>query len=329
MMVRPEHRGRFFAAAAAASLAVVAAAVFWGVPELGTGSPVGQEILWRIRVPRVGLGFLAGAALAASGMAFQSLFRNPLATPFTLGVSSGASLGAALYVRAGLVAGALGVSGVSLSAFLGAAISIFLVYGLTRAGRGFTTATLLLAGVAVSYFFTSVILFIQYTADVTTSFRVTRWLMGGLQVVGYGPLIQLAPFAAVGLAAILLLLRELDLFVLGEDLAAGRGVDVPRAKKTLFFAASLMVGGVVAVCGPIGFVGLIVPHMGRLVVGPRHRELAPFSLLAGGAFLVLCDAVGRAVMHPLEIPVGVITALLGGPFFLVLLLRGFADKPIG
>jgi iron complex transport system permease protein len=325
MLVRAEKRAAFFFGIGLLAAGILAVAIFWDVP--GDG-PVGRVILWRIRLPRACLGFLAGASLAASGMAFQSLFRNPLATPFTLGVSSGASLGAALYVRAGLVSAAAGVSGVSLAAFAGASLAIFLVYGLTRAGRGFSTATLLLAGVAISYFFMSLILFIQYTADHVTSFRVTRWLMGGLQIVGFEAILQLVPFVAAGLAVILLLLRELDLLVLGEDLAAGRGVDVSRVKKLLFFAASLMVGGVVAVCGPIGFVGLVIPHIGRLLVGARHRELAPFSILAGGAFLVLCDAAGRALMSPLEIPVGVITALIGGPFFVVLLLRGFAERPM-
>jgi iron complex transport system permease protein len=298
--------------------------VDWAAAWRGEGAD--GQILWRVRLPRVCLGFLAGASLSVSGMAFQALFRNPLATPFTLGVSSGASLGAALYVKAGFSAGFLGLPGQSIAALLGAGLSIGLVYGFTRAGRGFSTATLLLAGVAVSFFFSSLILFVQYIGDLTTSFRISRWLMGGLEIVGFEAVRQTLPFAGFGLAAVLVLSRELDLFSVGEDLAAARGVSVPAVKKFLFFAASLMVGGVVAVCGPIGFVGLIVPHIGRLLVGPRHRELAPFALFAGGAFLVACDTLGRRLIAPTEIPVGIITSLIGGPFFLVLLVRGYSDS---
>ena len=281
-----------------------------------------HEILWRIRVPRVCLGLLAGAALAASGMAFQAMFRNALATPYTLGVSSGASLGAALYMRAAWRIDAAGLDGVSLAAFAGAVLSTLLVYGLTRLGRAFSTATLLLAGVATSFSFTSLILLTQYTSDVTTSFRVGRWLMGGLEVVGFEPVWQVLPFALVGLVAVSVLAREMDLLVVGEDLAATRGVSVEQVKRLLFFAVSIMVGGVTAVCGPIGFVGLIVPHIGRLLVGGHHRFLAPFSVLGGAAFLVTCDTVARVTIAPVEIPVGSITALVGGPFFLTLLLWG-------
>jgi iron complex transport system permease protein len=285
-----------------------------------------QEIMWRIRLPRVCLGFLSGAALAASGMTFQAVFRNALATPYTLGVSSGASLGAALYMRSTLRFSAVGISGVSLAALVGAVLSTALVYALTRLGRGFSTTTLLLAGVATSFSLTSVILLTQYMSDVTTAFRVGRWLMGGLEVVGFEPVWQVLPFVGIGVLGVCVLGRELDLLLVGEDLAATRGVSVERLKKVLFFAVSIMVGGVTAVCGPIGFVGLIVPHIGRLLVGPHHRHLAPFSLLGGGAFLVTCDAIGRTVLAPVEIPVGSITALVGGPFFLTLLLWGRSTR---
>jgi len=285
-----------------------------------------HEILWRIRVPRVCLGLLAGGALAASGMAFQAMFRNPLATPYTLGVSSGASLAAALYMRAAFRIDVFGLNGVSLAAFGGAVLSTLLVYGLARLGRGFSTPTLLLAGVATSFFFTSLIVLAQYTSDVTTSFRVGRWLMGGLEVVGFEPVWQVLPFAVPGLVAVSALARELDLLVVGDDLAAARGMSVEQVRRLLFFAVSIMVGGVTAVCGPIGFVGLIVPHVGRLLVGGEHRILAPFSVLGGAAFLVTCDTVARVALAPVEVPVGSITALVGGPFFLALLLRGRAGR---
>jgi iron complex transport system permease protein len=229
-------------------------------------------------------------------------------------------------MRAALRIDVVGLDGLSLAAFGGAVLSTALVYGLTRLGQGFSTATLLLAGVATSFSFTSLILLTQYTSDVTTSFRVGRWLMGGLEVVGFEPVWRVLPFAMVGLVAVSALAREMDLLVLGEDLAATRGVSIEQVKRRLFFAVSIMVGGVTAVCGPIGFVGLIVPHIGRLLVGGHHRFLAPFSVLGGAAFLVICDMAGRLALAPVEIPVGSITALLGGPFFLTLLLWGRGSR---
>jgi iron complex transport system permease protein len=179
---------------------------------------------------------------------------------------------------------------------------------------------MLLAGVAVSFFFSSLILFLQYLSDFTQSFRIVRWLMGGIEVAGYDAVIGILPFTLAGGAIVFLLTGELNLITTGEDIAASRGVEVGRVRTVLFFAVSLMVGGVVAVCGPIGFVGLMAPHISRLLVGANHRYLAPASLLFGGAFLTLCDTLARTVIAPAEIPVGVITAILGGPFFLWLLI---------
>lgn len=308
------------------------------------GSPFGADwgdahakILWKIRIPRVTLALLAGAALATSGMAFQAMFRNPLATPFTLGVSSGASLGASAYffligpsspqwVAASVAHlergfSVLYLSGVSVFAFAGALTAIFLVYGLARAKRGFSTATMLLAGVAIAFFFSSLILLMQYLSDISDAFRMLRWVMGGLDsVVYYDDVLGVLPFVVTGCLIVLYLTHELNLITTGEELAASRGVEINRVKTILFFAASLMVGAVVAVCGPIGFVGLMAPHICRLLIGPDHRYLTPATLLFGGAFLILCDTLARTVMAPTELPVGIITALLGGPFFLWLLL---------
>jgi iron complex transport system permease protein len=297
-------------------------AALWG----GVDDPGKIDILWKLRIPRVLMAFLAGSALATSGMAFQAMFRNPLATPFTLGVSSGGALGAALAIHFGLTFSHLGFSAVSLCAFAGAMAVIGLVYGLTRLRSGFSTTTMLLAGVAISFFCSSLILFLQYLSDQTRTFRMLRWVMGGMQdVVSFGDLLSLCPFVVAGCLIVLYLSRELNLITTGEELAASRGVEVDRVKRTIFFAASLMVGGIVAVCGPIGFVGLMAPHICRLVIGPDHRWLAPATLLFGGAFLVVCDTVARTVLAPAELPVGIITSLLGGPFFLWLLLRGSDD----
>ena len=307
---------------------VAAAAPFWGMETIpfsalwgAADDAVKVDILWKLRIPRVAMAFLAGTALATSGMSFQAMFRNPLATPFTLGISSGASLGAALCFLMRWNFSFFGVPGVTLAAFSGAVITILLVYALTtRAPQGSTTATMLLAGVAISFFFSSLILFLQYISDISQTFRMIRWVMGGMEnVVSFREVLTMLPFVLTGCLIIASLSHELNLMLLGEDFAASRGVAVNYTKMLLYFAVSLMVGAVVAFCGPIGFVGLMVPHICRLLVGPDHRFLFPATWLLGGAFLVVCDGVGRTIMAPTELPVGVITALLGGPFFLWLL----------
>ncbi len=290
-----------------------------------TSHAAAREILLQIRIPRVLLAFLAGSALAVSGLAFQAVFRNPLATPFTLGVSSGASLGAVTCLRLGLSFQLLGLSGVSIFALGGAVLSIIGVYSLTRTARRSTTATMLLAGVGASFCFSSVTVFLQYTADLSHSFQIVRWLMGGLEIVGYGSILRICPFLLVSIMIFLSRTKELDLLTTGEDLAASRGVDVTRTLRLVFFAASLTIGGVVSLCGPIGFVEIMVPHICRLLVGWKHGVLVPATIALGGAFLALCDVVARTVIAPVEIPVGVITAMLGGPFFLWLLIRGAGD----
>lgn len=321
------------------ALGVLVVTPFVGMIDVPLGVVLGQKqpspddkvaiaIFWNLRVPRVAVAFLAGSALALSGMIFQAVFRNPLATPFTLGVSSGASLGAAICINLGITFTVLGFPTVTIFTFAGAILSIGLVYGLSRARRGFSSATMLLAGVAVSFFFSSMILFIQYISDFTQSFRMIRWVMGGLEsVVGPADVLNVLPFVVAGTLVAAYLTRELNLITTGEQIAASRGVEVQKTKKILFFTASLMVGAVVAVCGPIGFVGLMAPHICRLLVGADHRLLTPATWLFGGAFLTLCDTVARTAIAPTELPVGIITALLGGPFFLWLLLgrRGNAE----
>ena len=278
-------------------------------------------VLWQIRVPRTILAFLAGAGLSLAGMTFQALFRNPLVEPFTLGVSSGAAFGATVAIRWHWAFSMLGVSAISLSAFVGALLSLILVYGISMTGRSFSTAVLLLAGVAISFFFSSLILFLQYLSDFTGSFRILRWLMGGVETVGYDAVLDALPFVLSGAVVIFCYSRELNMLSVGEDLAASRGVAISPVRALLFSAATLMVGGVVALCGPIGFIGLIGPHISRLLIGTEHRYLAPATALFGGLFLLLCDLVARLVIAPAELPVGVLTALLGGPFFAWLLLR--------
>jgi iron complex transport system permease protein len=312
----------------ALSLAALACAPLIGEHETPLASILNRNpqdpasiIFWDIRLPRACLAWLAGAGLAAGGMVFQAMFRNALATPFTLGVSSGASFGAALSVRLGLGAAFLGLSGTTVGAMLGALLAISVVYGLTRLKRNSSTGTMLLAGVAVNFFFSSLILLIQYTSDFYDTFRILRWLMGGLQMVGFQASLQVTPFVLVAGGLLAAWVSEMNLLTTGDELAASRGVAVGRLKTALFFLVSIMVGVIVSVCGPIGFVGLMCPHICRLLVGPDHRRLLPATLLFGGAFLVVSDTVARTAFAPTELPVGVFTALLGGPFFLWLLLR--------
>jgi iron complex transport system permease protein len=283
------------------------------------GDPSMGLIFWQIRLPRILLALLGGGALAVSGLGFQTLFRNPLAEPYTLGVSSGAALGAVLALRfeGGQL---LGLSLVGIASFAGALGATALIVGLALRRQGIETSTLLLAGVAVSLSCSAIILFLQYLADSTQTFRMVRWMMGGLSVVGYREVLWLLPWVLGGSAALFALRWELNLLLTGEELAASRGVDLARLRRRVLLATSLMIGALVAVAGPIGFVGLIVPHMLRRFVGHDHLFLVPACILGGGAFLTLCDAVGRTVMSPAELPVGVLTALLGGPFFLWLLV---------
>lgn len=305
-------------------------AVLLGAPLLGSqgvapsevlrGEPTAVAIFWQLRLPRVLLGLLAGAGLAVSGLGFQTLFRNELAEPYTLGIASGAALGAVLALRLEETAALFGLPVVALASFAGAIGATVLVVGLALRRQEGSRSTLLLAGIAVSLSCSALILFLQYLSDSTQTFRMVRWMMGGLAVVGYGEVLWVLPWILGGTAVLLLLRWDLNLLLTGEELAASRGVDLVRLRLKVLFVASLMIGALVAVAGPIGFIGLMVPHILRRWVGHDHLWLAPACLFGGGAFLALCDLVARTVMAPAELPVGVLTALLGGPFFLWLLV---------
>lgn len=283
---------------------------------------VDAQIFFVARLPRVLAAALVGASLAASGVVLQALLRNPLATPFTLGVSSGAALGAMLVIAAGLDMGALGVSSVPLASFAGSIVATAIVYWLARSQRrGLSTNVLLLAGVTLNSFFSALILFVQYLADFTQAFRTVRWLMGDLDVGGYGAIVAALPLVVLSFAAFAVLARSLNLLSLGADAAAARGVDVVRAERLAFLSASLATGAAVSLAGPIGFIGIVVPHLVRLLVGADHRVVLPASACFGAAFLIGCDLVSRTALAPLELPVGIVTAMVGGPFFLWQLVR--------
>lgn len=281
----------------------------------------GQDfsILWRLRVPRVLGAFLAGAGLSLCGLLFQTLFRNPLASPYTLGISSGAALGASLYFTAGCTAGGFNYAGSIGSAIAGCIVSMALVLAVAGAKGNFSPTILLLAGVIVNFFFSSLVLCVQYLSNPHDAVRIMHWLMGSL--AGLEPELVL-PFSIViwgGFAVISRRSRELDLLLAGEEIAASRGVNVKNVKLSVFFIGSAMVGAIVAITGPIGFVGLIIPQICRLWLGSMHASLIPAAFMLGASFLMLCDLGARWFLYPAEMPVGIITSLAGAPFLLLML----------
>ncbi|MBD3344979.1 MAG: iron chelate uptake ABC transporter family permease subunit [Chitinivibrionales bacterium] len=297
-----------------------------GIRELSE-STTARHIFFSLRLPRTLTGFWAGGCLALCGMVFQAMFRNPLATPYTLGVSSGASFGASITILTGFTGSFLGVSSVTLGAFTGAVTAMLLVYGFSSLQKTIVPITMLLAGIAVSFFFSSMLLFAQFMSNLRHSFQIIRWLMGGVEVIGYDHFSPaLLIINAAGLGIILWKLVELNHLLTGDDIARSRGVDVAKTKLLLFFGASLTVSLVVSICGPIGFVGIMAPHICRMLFGYDHRILGLASFIFGGTFLVVCDTFARTIAAPSEMPVGVVTALLGGPFFLWVLFRAMKKQ---
>lgn len=284
------------------------------------GQSPDAEILFQARLPRLLLALLAGGALAVSGVLFQALLRNPLASPYTLGVSSGASLGAVLAIVTGFRA-TFALPGVWLCAFAGAFLTLAVVIAAGRSAGRISTFTLLLAGVSVNAICVAAVLFLQYFSSLAQSFAIVRWLMGGVDAVSYQALAAIAALVGAVTAYAFSQARNWNLLSVGESWGASRGVPVQRVMLGGYLAASILTGAVTAITGPIGFVGLIVPHALRIVVGPDHRVLLPCAFLAGAAFLAACDTAARVMLSPADIPVGVVTALLGGPFFIVLLRR--------
>ena len=279
------------------------------------------QIFFIARLPRVLAAALVGAALAAAGVVFQALLRNPLATPDTLGVSSGAALGAMLAITFHFQFTIAGIPAMPLASLAGSLGALAVVYALATARRrGLSTTVLLLGGVTMTAFFSALIMFTQYLADFTDTSRTVRWLMGALDVGGYAPLVAVLPLLAVSFGMFAVLPRSLDLISLGTDAAAARGVNVLRAERLALVSASLATGAAVSISGPVAFVGLVVPHLIRLLVGSDHRLVLPASALIGAAFLIASDLVARS-LFTVEVPVGIVTALIGGPFFLWLLLR--------
>ncbi len=308
------------------SLIALALAISLGSTDLNwrqitTPDTISYRVIWQLRVPRALTAFLAGSSLAVSGMVFQVLYLNRLATPFTLGIATGASFGASVAIWLAGIPGAWLTLTTPIGAFAGAACSVALVWAFGKSRAGHERQTMLLAGVAVSFFFSSLILLVQAVASYAQSFQIIRWLMGGIAVAGYREVSYLAPCVLVFFAIISFHVTPLDILLTGDELAHSRGLSVQKTKQRLFLLTSALVAIVVSVTGPIGFVGLVVPHLCRLVVGYRHRLLFPVVALCGGCLLTLCDLVARIVIAPTELPVGVVTSMIGAPFFFAMLLR--------
>jgi iron complex transport system permease protein len=278
-----------------------------------------QALVMELRLPRVALAALVGACLAAGGVLYQALFRNALADPYILGVSSGAGLGAAIaFALAGVGAAALWAP--PLAAFAGALATILLVATLATRRGVMETFSLLLAGVAVSYTLAALTSFVLVLRREQMS-RIVFWMMGGLQGATWQQVGIVAVMLAAGLVVPAVYARELNIMLLGDERAGELGVDVERVKRAILASASLVVSAAVSVSGLIGFVGLMTPHAARLVLGPDHRLLLPASVLSGAIVMVLADLVARVVLAPVELPVGIVTALAGGPVFVWLLVR--------
>lgn len=283
---------------------------------------IDAQIFFVARLPRVLAAALVGSSLALAGVVFQALLRNPLASPDTLGVSAGASLGAMLVITFNLDFSLFGISATPLASFAGSMGALAIVYGLSAARRRGTSAVvLLLGGVTLQALLSAVIAFVQFLADFTQTFRNVRWLMGSLDVASFAPLAAALVPLIVAWVAFATLPNVLNLVSVGSESAAARGVDVERTERIALVGASLATGASVSLAGPVSFVGIIVPHLVRLIVGADHRLVLPASALFGAAFLIGCDLVGRTVIAPLELPVGIITAIIGGPVFLWLLFR--------
>ena len=287
----------------------------------GVVSPDADIFLYQ-RLPRVALGFLVGGSLALVGSVLQVILRNPLATPYTLGITGGGAVGAVLAISVPALTFTFGpFSSVQVFSLLGCAAALTLIYTLARRPQGISMNTLLLAGVTVGILCGAAILLVRYLTDPYRLVVMDRWLMGGVDVVGYRELSALLPFVLPGLGLLLMQRSALNHLALGEEMASGHGVDVRAVQLQSFIGAGLTTAAAVSLTGPIGFVGLIVPHVVRRVSGFDHRLVLPASFLLGGAFLVFCDTIARTALYPSEMPVGIITALIGAPIFIHILVR--------
>jgi iron complex transport system permease protein len=288
-----------------------------------TWTEAAEIIVFKVRLPHTVLILLTGAALSGSGAAYQGLFRNPLADPYLIGVASGAGLGAVIAMSRSGSTDWLGLYIVPLAAFLGALLTVFIVYMLARTGAAAQTGTLILAGVAVSSFATALTSFLMLRSSADMQ-RALGWLLGGGMLAGWQPVLAILPYMALGLGVLVTLGHRLNVLQFGDDQAQQMGLSVDQSKRLIIFTASLTTAAAVAFSGIIGFVGLIVPHVVRMIWGPDYRQLVPLSIIGGATLLLLADMLARVLLAPQVLPLGIVTAMFGAPFFLWILWRSKA-----
>ena len=302
---------------AAALAAAMLGCSMLGVVHFGWDEMWQSSIFWNLRAPRIVLSVLVGAALSVCGAAYQSVFRNPLTDPYVLGISSGASVGAAVAILLGLEAYMLGVGTCALVTGL---LTIVVIYRIASIGNRMHTTTLLLTGVCITFLMSAIISFIMVLRQDKMN-SIIFWTMGSFASASWTEVAIVAPVVAVGIGIVLYYARDLNLLLAGSETARSLGVEVERVKRVLLLSTTLMVAFCVATCGVIGFVGLVVPHCLRLVLGPDNRRIVPCAIFAGGLFMLLCDTLARTLLMPAELPVGSLTALAGAPLFIYLLYK--------
>ena len=288
-----------------------------GVVHFGWADMWQSPIFWNLRMPRIVLSALVGASLSVCGAAYQSVFRNPLTDPYVLGISSGASLGAAIAILLGLEAYLLGVGACALVSGL---LTILVIYRIASIGNRMHTTTLLLTGVCITFLMSALISFLMVLRQDKMD-SIIFWTMGSFASASWTDVAIVAPVVAVGIGVVLYHCRDLNLLLAGSETAKSLGVEVERVKKVLLLATTLMVAFCVSTCGVIGFVGLVVPHCIRLVSGPDDRRIVPYAIVVGALFLLMCDTMARTLLMPAELPVGSLTALVGAPLFIYLLYK--------
>jgi len=300
-----------------AILAVVA--LFIGSAQVSSQEILQSTILWQIRLPRIILSILIGVMLATSGAVLQGVLRNPLSDPYILGVSAGAGVGAALAMAFKLYFTFLGISSVPLFAFIFALAMVAIVYRLSNIAERTSPETLILAGVAVSAFASAVLALIIIISGQLQS--IYFWMLGSLSMASYGDILTVLPYALIGLGFSYYYSKELNALIMGEEMALTMGVEVEKVRMIMILVATLMTAVAVSVSGLIGFVGLIIPHFVRILIGPKYRALIPFSAVCGALLMLSADTIARTALSPMEIPIGVIMSLVGAPFFIYILRK--------
>lgn len=315
--MKPGPRPWILAGLALLLVATMAVSCLFGAVDFAWADLWQSPIFLQLRLPRVVMSALVGAVLSVCGAAYQSIFRNPLTDPYVLGVSSGASLGAAVAILLGLEAFLWGVGGMALAAALA---TVVLIYRIASIGNRMHTTTLLLTGVCLTLLISALISFLMVLNQEKMD-AIIFWTMGSFGSSGWMDVWMMAPVAVVGIGVVLWHSRDLNLLLAGSEAARSMGVEVERVKRILLLATTLMVAFAVSSCGVIGFVGLIVPHAVRLVAGPDNRRLVPYSMLCGALFVLVCDTLARTLLRPSELPVGSLTSMVGAPLFIYLLYK--------